>query len=341
MIVEIEPLHKVVQCEEGEGLLDVLLRENVPISYSCKIGNCGMCEVEPFDLFEAGRRQRPRLMPSRKRFLACQINVVKDIGVRLPVGRPVVNVPFQYLQASITSLCEIVPGVHRVDFDSGRKSVRFLPGQKFALSLSWGHSPLLMPANSPGKSTLSFLIDSGVQKALLEELRDKTSEGQKKIELVGPIGNAYFVRDDSVDVLVCAIGTGVIAARSIVETLAEEECTRPLKLLLDPSSASAHLVDEICDLCSSHLPQAEVMIVSDWKHALPSQQRMAGMHVDMVDFIQHNHANIKAEQAFVFAPSCALIAMKMSLIAAGFEANAVFIENADINFIEEENVDVS
>lgn len=346
MIVQIEPSHRIVHCKEGESLLDALLREGVPISYSCKIGNCGMCEVEPFELFEADGRRRPPLIPSKKGFLACQRSVSKDMGIRLPASRAVANVPFQYLQASITGHCEIAPDVHRIDFDTGRKSPRFLPGQKFALSLSWSRSPLLMPANGPGKSKLSFLIDSGAQEALVEELREKASNAQK-INLVGPIGNGYFVPNDSVGALVCAVGMGLVAARSIVETLASGECSRPLKLLMEPSRASAHLFDEICDLCSKQLPNAEVMHLADSKHGSARSSRQglaataAGSMVDVVDFIQNNHQRIAAGQAYVFAPSYALMAIKMALIEAGFKADAVFMENADINFIEEENVDVS
>ncbi|MGV2495918.1 2Fe-2S iron-sulfur cluster-binding protein [Pelagerythrobacter aerophilus] len=346
MIVQIEPSHRIVHCEEGEGLLDVLLRESVPVSYSCKVGHCGLCEVEPFELFKADRRQRSPLVPRRKAFLACQRNVVKDIGIRLPEGRPVANIPFQYHQASIASFEEIAPGIVQIDFDTGKKLARFFPGQKFALSLNWGRSLLLMPVNSPGKCKLSFLIESGAQEALVVELLEKASSVQK-INLVGPIGNGYFVPDDSASALVCAVGMGLVAARSIVETLAEGECSRPLKLLLAPSPASAHLVGEICDLCSKHLPQAEILNLADLKHGLasPSRQKLtttpAETTADVVDCIQNNFQQIKAEQAYAFAPSYALMAIKMGLIGAGIEANAVFMENADINFVEEENVDVS
>ncbi len=346
MILQIEPGHRIVHCEEGESLLDVLLREGVAISYSCKIGNCGMCEVEPFELFETERHQRAPLMPRKKGFLACQRNVVKELGIRLPAVRPAANVPFQYHQGRIVSLEEIAPAVFRLDIDTGKKPARFFPGQKFVMSLSRGHSPLLVPVNSPGACRLSFLIDGGSQGPLVEELRERGSNSQE-INLVGPIGNAYFLPDDDAPAVVCALGMGVVAARSIVETLVVGKHSRSVKLLLEPSLATSHLIDEICSLCSTHLPESEVVSHAASKRGPDSQsgQRFAAMPAasmtGMVDFIQINHQRIQAEQAYVFAPSCALMAIKMSLIGAGINGSAVFMENADLNFVEEENIDVS
>lgn len=61
----------------------------------------------------------------------------------------------------------------------------------------------------------------------------------------------------------------------------------------------------------------------------------------MIDFIQLERHRIKAEQANVFAPGFAVLPLMMSLMKAGLDQDAIFFTEAEINFVEEEGVNVS
>ncbi|MGV2496013.1 2Fe-2S iron-sulfur cluster-binding protein [Pelagerythrobacter aerophilus] len=341
MIVQVKPIRRIVQCDEGEGLLDVLLREGLPISYSCKTGNCGMCEVEPFDLFAPDRHKQSVLMQKNKAFLACQRNISMDMGVRLPSVRPAVNVPFQYHRGRITALEEIETNVIQFDFDIGRRPARFFPGQKYALAMDRGRSPLLFPANAPGQSTLSFLVEADTAPQFLVELKKGISAGQE-FKLVGPIGKGYVLPQDEAAALVCGVGPGMVAVRSIVEALIAQNPNRAVQFLLQPSDSFMHLVDGICNLCTQHLPNSELVVFNgpQPKASMRLTSRR-GSTTEMIDFIQLERHRIKAEQANVFAPGFAVLPLMMSLMKAGLDQDAIFFTEAEINFAEEEGVNVS
>ena len=72
-------------CGPGETVLDVLVRENVPISYACKKGTCHSCLVRsletPPPAAQSGLKDTLRV---QNYFLACQCRPEQDMTVKLP-----------------------------------------------------------------------------------------------------------------------------------------------------------------------------------------------------------------------------------------------------------------
>ena len=73
-------------CQPDETVLDVLLRENVNISYACKKGTCHSCMVRspntpPPELAQVGLKST---LKKRNHFLACLCHPEQDMVIKLP-----------------------------------------------------------------------------------------------------------------------------------------------------------------------------------------------------------------------------------------------------------------
>src|SRR5215210_6525248 len=77
---------QTVPAEDGETVLDALLRHGVGLSYSCQAGNCGSCKCEHIsgEIFELEYSEHALLPGERARgiVLACRAQVWSDVEVR-------------------------------------------------------------------------------------------------------------------------------------------------------------------------------------------------------------------------------------------------------------------
>lgn len=76
---------KNYECQEGETVLDTLLRENVDISYICKVGSCQTCLVRstncaPPAASQAGLKDTQK---AQNYFLACRCHPIQDMTLKL------------------------------------------------------------------------------------------------------------------------------------------------------------------------------------------------------------------------------------------------------------------
>ncbi|NOT13898.1 MAG: 2Fe-2S iron-sulfur cluster binding domain-containing protein [Methylococcaceae bacterium] len=77
---------KRYSCLENESVLDVLVRENVNLSYACKKGTCHSCLVRSIDIkppkpAQAGLKNT---LINQNYFLACQCYPLQDMHIKLP-----------------------------------------------------------------------------------------------------------------------------------------------------------------------------------------------------------------------------------------------------------------
>lgn len=73
-------------CQEGETVLDALLREKVDISYICKLGSCQTCVVRSLNCTPPAVSQTGLKDTQKKQhyFLACRCYPTEDMTIKLP-----------------------------------------------------------------------------------------------------------------------------------------------------------------------------------------------------------------------------------------------------------------
>ena len=77
MDILVQPLNRVIRAEPGVNLLDALRAAQVPMSYSCLSGRCGICRclVLSGEVLDGGREQQRPLDGVDGAVLACQTYV--------------------------------------------------------------------------------------------------------------------------------------------------------------------------------------------------------------------------------------------------------------------------
>src|SRR4029453_12532603 len=109
-----------IPAEDGETLLDALLRHSVGFAYSCQAGNCGTCKCEYVsgEVFELEYSEHALSPAERARniVLACRTQVWSDVAIRRLSPEGVVVHPSRVMQCRVTDLTPLTHDVLRLRF---------------------------------------------------------------------------------------------------------------------------------------------------------------------------------------------------------------------------------
>lgn len=85
MDILVQPLNRVIRAEPGVNLLDALRAAQVPMSYSCLSGRCGICRCRVLsgEVPDGGREQQRPLDGVDGAVLACQTYVTEPCTIEV------------------------------------------------------------------------------------------------------------------------------------------------------------------------------------------------------------------------------------------------------------------
>jgi naphthalene 1,2-dioxygenase ferredoxin reductase component len=219
--------------EDGEILLDALLRNGVGFAYSCQAGNCGSCkyihvagEIDELTYSEHALSADERARDMR---LACRSRVLSDLRLRRLIAEAFVMHPARSLACRLVEKSWLTHDVLKLRFTiEAGGPFTFSAGQFAKLQFAFApDAPRdYSMANAPGEADLQFHVrvtSTGVS----GQLRDQLEPGHR-VQISGPFGTSYLREQQLAPIIAIAGGTGLGPIRSIVRRALDVRMPGPI-----------------------------------------------------------------------------------------------------------------
>ena len=231
MDILIQPINQTVRATPGKTLLETLLENTIPISYSCLSGRCGTCRCKVVDGKVTGpSAAEGRLAQHGQYVLACQSYVETDSVITIPEVDEIVTHPTKTLKAEVVSFDTLAHDVRCLRLKP-KKTLSYSPGQ-FANLTFWtedGTRSYSM-AGVMEDNTLEFHIRI-LPDGRVTSLLDDTIKVGDAIKINGPLGASYLRRNNTDPMLCVATGTGLAPILSILRGALETQMPNPIHLI--------------------------------------------------------------------------------------------------------------
>lgn len=235
--VLIQPLNRTIQVAPGTNLLEALRAAQIPMSYSCLSGRCGICtcRVLDGDALDSGREQQRPLDGLNDTVLACQTYITEPCTIEVPAPKEVVVHRARMTKAAVVAIEPMARDIFRLVLRPA-KSLAYSPGQYVQVEFT---PQLARPYSMAGLATdkeLEFhvrLIAGGrASRYIGQQLRPGDM-----VKITGPFGAAYL-RSHHDDPMLCVAGdTGLAPILSVVRGAVAAGMRNPIHVYLGLRSA--------------------------------------------------------------------------------------------------------
>lgn len=292
MELSILPLQRAVPVQSGANLLNVLLENQIPISYSCMSGRCGTCrcKVVNGEVMESG--QEPAVTPKRagNTVLACQTTLLESCAIEIAEPDEVVVHPAKIVKATVTALEDLTHDIKRVRL-APAKPIEYSPGQYATLQFTPEHIRPYSMAGVAADGELEFhirLVPGGrVTSYVANELKVGAA-----VRVSGPLGTAYLRKKHQEPVLCVAGGTGLAPVLSILRGALEAGLQNPTHLYFGVRSPRDVYGLQWIEAIQRDYPQLHAHIVVACEHKNPHFR--SGMVTDAIEQDWRSLANWRA-----------------------------------------------
>lgn len=230
MELVVHPTEQVLQVKPGANLLDVLLKNSVPISYSCMSGRCGTCRCKVIsgNLLESGREAKITNPSEGDYVLACTSALTENCAIEIPEADEIITHPARIIKATLSSIEDATHDIKILRLRPA-KPLSFSPGQYATLQFTPEHSRPYSMAGLCTDEEMEFHIrhvpDGRVTGYLFNQLKVGDS-----VRVSGPLGTAYLRAKHEGPMVCVAGGTGLAPILSILRGAAGAEMQHPIHL---------------------------------------------------------------------------------------------------------------
>jgi CDP-4-dehydro-6-deoxyglucose reductase/ferredoxin-NAD(P)+ reductase (naphthalene dioxygenase ferredoxin-specific) len=301
-LITVEGDPQAVRAEDGETILDALLRNGVGFAYSCQAGNCGTCKCEYVsgEIYELEYSEHALSAAERARnvILACRTQVWGDTQIRRLSVEEFVMHPSRIMQCRVTELAPLTHDVYRLRLaiESGGPYT-FSAGQFAKLQFAFApDAPRdYSMANPPHVGGLEFhfrVTPGGVSQRIPGEVK-----AGDLVRVSGPFGTAYLREQHAGPILLVAGGTGLAPVRAILLAALNRGMKQPMYLYFGVrAERDVYGEPELRALEAKH-PNLKV-------HVVVSEQPVAGVHrIGMVtDALAADLADLSGFQVYMAGP---------------------------------------
>lgn len=252
MEVLITPINKTVSTTNNSTLLEVLLANDIPISYSCLSGRCGTCRCKIIKGDVHGPSAADgRLAANGRYVLACQSHVESDCIIELPEMDEVVTHPAKTLKGTVTLYEALSDNVRRLRLRTNKR-LEYSPGQYANLQFWPEATRAYSMAGVASDDELEFHIRIVANGRVTSQLDNHLRVGST-LKISGPLGASYLRRQHTGPMLCIASGTGLAPILSIVRGALESGMSNSITLLLGArTEADLYGLNLLHTLASDH-----------------------------------------------------------------------------------------
>ena len=318
--------------EDGETVLDALLRHGVGFAYSCQSGNCGTCKCEYVggEILELEYSEHALSAAERSRgvILACRAQVWGDVEIRRLTAEEFVMHPSRVMQCRVVEVSFATHDVLRLrlSIESGGPYT-FSAGQ-FA-KLEFGFAPNAprdySMANRPDDPVLEFHVRcmaGGVSSHLPAQL----NVGDL-VRASGPFGTSYLREQHPGPLIAVAGGTGLAPIRSIIADALAKGLTQPIHLYVGVRGERDVYGEAELRAWQVRHPHLKVHVVlSDERkpHGAPHDAAAPARRYGLVtDAVRADFSSFTGFQAYLAGPPAMVDAATELLRAGGIAARDI------------------
>ncbi|QBE65807.1 benzoate 1,2-dioxygenase electron transfer component BenC [Pseudoduganella lutea] len=227
---------RFITCNHDEKLADAAYRQKVNIPLDCRDGACGTCrghcESGSYDM-PASSYIDDALEPAdaaQGYVLACQMRPTSDCVVKIPATSAACKSGPATFGGRIAAIEHLSASTITFAIDLDGTSPEFLPGQYVNVGIPGTELTRSYSFSSPpGLRQARFVVRNVPGGRMSEFLSRDASPGQA-IAFTGPFGS-FYLRPVERPVLMLAGGTGIAPFLSMLDVLANQGLTHPVRLV--------------------------------------------------------------------------------------------------------------
>lgn len=230
MDILVQPLNRVVRVAPGVNLLEALRAAQVPMSYSCLSGRCGLCRCRVLDgeVLDGGREQQRPLDGMDDSVLACQTYVTEPCTIEVPTPEEVVVHRARVVKARVVANEALAADIRRLLLRPA-KPIDFSPGQYAQLAFTPMHARPYSMAGLPGDELLEFHVQLMPKGRVSGYIAEQLKVGDA-VKVSGPLGAAYLRQQHAGPMLCVAGATGLAPVLSVVRGAVAAGMRNPIHL---------------------------------------------------------------------------------------------------------------
>lgn len=326
MDILVQPLNRTIRVAPGVNLLEALRAAQVPMSYSCLSGRCGICRCRVLNgevLDGGGEQQRP-LDGMDSTVLACQTYITEPCTIEVPAPEEAVVHRARVAKATVVDIETLAADIRRLLLRPS-KPIAFSPGQYAQLAFTPAHARPYSMAGLPSEDLLEFHVQLVPKGRVSGYVGERLKVGDA-VKVSGPLGASYLRQQHAGPVLCVAGGTGLAPVLSVVRGAVAAGMRNPIHLYFGLRSPR-----EVYGLAwLEHLKrvhpalQVHVMVASG---ADPATQRR-GL---VTQAIAQDHASLRGWHAYLcgsppMVETTTLVALGKGMEAAHIHAEAFYLQ---------------
>ncbi len=302
--------------QNGESVLDGLLRHGVPVAHACKAGSCGSCLLRAVEGSVPARAQvgLKDSWKARGYFLACMCQPEEDLTVA-EAGSDA------RVAATITSLHALTPDVLRVRLVCDA-AFEFRPGQYVTLirdnSLARSYSIASLAEEREIELHVRRIPDGRMSSWLYQEARPGA-----RVHLQGPSGECFYVSGrEEQSILLIGTGTGLAPLYGIVRDALEAGHRGPIHLFHGARRPEGlYLSDELTEMAAVHNNFTYVPAVME------AEAPAAAVEVGSLDgIVTRRLPNLTGWRGFVCGDPALVRALKKKLFLGGMAMRDIYAD---------------
>jgi NAD(P)H-flavin reductase/ferredoxin len=236
-------------CRPGETVLDVLVRENINISYACRKGSCHSCLVRspgttPPPASQTGLKDT---LKAQNYFLACQCHPEQDMTVKLPDQS-------EFYSSGTVIVHQMLNRNTLLLVIAFKDAFEFKAGQFVNLQRPDGLTRSYSIANIPQEdNVLEFHIRRLPGGSFSEWLHEEVAVGDK-IAVSEPRGHCFYLPDRrDQGILLVGTGTGLAPLAGILTDALSHGHSGPIHLFHGSREVEdLYRIDEMRSLAEQH-----------------------------------------------------------------------------------------
>lgn len=214
--------------QPDQTLLRALRAGEVPISYSCEDGRCGLCRCRLLRgrVVETGRPPRQLFGCAGRYVLACQSTMAEDSVIEIPDPRDVVIHQARRMRAKVLGIEPLTHNVRLLRLNP-EGSLSYSPGQFVEVELGRGLNRMYSMAGLAEDGELQFHVRIHPH-GRASHVIGKTLKPGDTVRVRGPYGVSYLRQFHDAPILCVSAGTGLAPLKSLLRGMIELRMMNPV-----------------------------------------------------------------------------------------------------------------
>ncbi len=281
-----------IELNDGESVLDGMLRSGIDIAFGCKSGVCQSCLVEVNEGSPPAKAQKglSDAQMALGYMLSCQCQPTEALSVKR------IDASVQMIPAEVIEKRWLNDNVLRLRL---KTPLTYRAGQYVTLWRDETTARSYSLASHPESDDfLEFHIKVFPEGQLSPWLANDVSEGET-VSLQGPLGKCFFTAaTPEQPILMAAIGTGLAPIYGILKDALSQGHVGPIDLVLGAKDASGfYYLDELAELARQH-DHVTIHAVSQ-QTSVDDNQGINSAQADIYDYCNELWPNLKGYRIFL------------------------------------------